>query len=108
MENDAKRKKKNKFFSMRKHYDFDKFWKPGMPVTEADKKMLEEVIEVYHRQGYVPTMKEVSNVQKLKSRFRTWNNILLAAGLPSRNDPEQKRKRLDTINRAKENSQNIE
>lgn len=70
--------------------------------------MLEEVIEVYHRQGYVPTMKEVSNVQKLKSRFRTWNNILLAAGLPSRNDPEQKRKRLDTINRAKENSQNIE
>ena len=65
MENDAKRKKKNKCFSMRKHYDFDKFWKPGMPVTEADKKMLEEVIEVYHRQGYVPTMKEVSNVQKL-------------------------------------------
>ena len=40
MENDAKRKKKNKCFSMRKHYDFDKFWKPGMPVTEADKKML--------------------------------------------------------------------
>ena len=108
MENDAKRKKKNKCFSMRKHYDFDKFWKPGMPVTEADKTMLEEVIELYHRQGYVPTMKEVSNVQKLKSRFRTWNNILLAAGLPSRNDPEQKRKRLDTINRAKENSQNIE
>ena len=93
---------------MRKHYDFDKFWKPGMPVTEADKKMLEEVIEVYLRQGYVPTMKEVSNVQKLKARFRTWNNVLLAAGLPSRNDPEQKRKRLAAINRSNENPWNIE
>ena len=108
MENDVKRKKKNKCFSMRKHYDFDKFWKPDMPLTEADRKMLEEVIAVYHRQGYVPTMKEVSNVQKLKSRFRTWNNVLLAAGLPSRNAPEQKRKRLAAINRVNANSQNIE
>ena len=60
------------------------------------------VIEIYHRQGYVPTMKEVSNFQKLKSRFRTWNNVLLAAGLPSINDPEQKRKRLDAINQEKD------
>ena len=60
------------------------------------------VIEIYHRQGYVPTMKEVSNFQKLKSRFRTWNNVLLVAGLPSINDPEQKRKRLDAINQEKD------
>ncbi len=45
-------------------------------------------------------MKEISNVQKLKARFRTWNNVLCAAGLPSRNDPEQKRKRLDAMSRA--------
>ena len=103
-----KKRKKQACFSQRRHYDFDKFWKPGMPITEEDRKMLEEIIAVYHRQGYVPTMKEVSNVQKLKSRFRTWNNVLLAAGLPSRNDPEQKRKRLAAINCANENIRNIE
>ena len=94
------RKKKQACFSQRKHYDFNKFWKPGMPVTEEDMKLLEDVKEVYQRQGYVPTMKEISNVQKLKARFRTWNNVLCAAGLPSRNDPEQKRKRLDAMSRA--------
>lgn len=96
-------KRKQVCFSQRKHYDFDRFWKPGSPVTEEDKKLLEEVVEVYHRQGYIPTKKEISNAQKLKARFRIWNNVLLAAGLPSRNDPEQKRKRLDTINRTREN-----
>ena len=95
-------KKKNDNFLKRNHYDFDKFWKPGMPITDDDLRMLNEVIEIYHRQGYVPTMKEVSNFQKLKSRFRTWNNVLFAAGLPSINDPEQKRKRLDAINQEKD------
>ena len=94
------RQKKQTCFSQRKHYDFNKFWKPGMPVTEEDMKLLEDVKEVYQRQGYVPTMKEISNVQKLQERFRTWNNVLCAAGLPSRNDPEQKRKRLDAMSRA--------
>lgn len=77
---------------MRKHYDFDKFWKPGMPVTDADLKLLEEVKSVYLRQGYVPTMNEVSNAQKLKARFRTWKNVLVAADLPSLNDPIEKKK----------------
>ncbi|MDD6202553.1 MAG: hypothetical protein PUB13_06385 [Lachnospiraceae bacterium] len=99
------RKKKQVCFSQRKHYDFNKYWKPGMPVTEEDIKLLEEVIAVYHRQGYVPTMKEISNVQRLKARFRTWDNVLWAAGLPSRNDPEQKKKRLDAIKRAGINQQ---
>lgn len=103
-----KKKKKQFCFSQRRHYDFDKFWKPGMPVTKDDMKLLEEVKAVYQRQGYVPTMKEVSNVQELKARFRTWNNVLFAAGLPSRNDPEQKRKRLDAINRKRGNTENME
>lgn len=108
MDNNVRKKKKKKAcFSQRRHYDFEKFWKPGMQVTEEDMKLLEEVKEVYQRQGYVPTMKEISNVQKLKARFRTWNNVLCAAGLPSRNDPDQKRKRFDAINRAKQNAEDI-
>ena len=93
MENDAKRKKKNKCFSMRKHYDFDKFWKPGMPVTDEDLKLLEEVKAFYCQKGYVPIMKEISNMQKLKSRFRTWKNVLIAAELPSQHDSVQQKKR---------------
>ena len=92
------KKKKGQCFSMRKHYDFNKFWKPGMPITEEDKKLLEEVKNVYEKQGYVPTMSEISNVQKLKARFRTWKNVLLAAGLPSINDPDEKKKRLRALN----------
>lgn len=90
-------KKTNKCFHQRKHYDINKFWKPGMPLTEEDLKLLKEVKAVYCKQGYVPTMSEVSNVQKLKSRFRTWKNVLCAAGLPPMNDPEQQRRRLEAL-----------
>lgn len=107
MTKDTKEKKKNKCFSMRKHYDFDRFWKPGMPVTEDDMKLLEEVKQVYQKQGYVPIMSEVSNAQKLKARFRTWKNVLIAAGLPSLNDPIEKKKRLAVINKT-EHSKNRE
>jgi len=93
MEYSIERKKKNKCFSMRKHYDFDKFWKPGMPITDEDLKLLEEVKAFYKKNGYVPIMKEISNVQKLKSRFRTWKNVLIAAELPSQHDPEQLKRR---------------
>ena len=93
MENDTKRKKKSKCFSMSRHYDFDKFWKPGMPVTDEDLKLLEEVRVFYCQKGYVPIMKEISNMQKLKSRSRTWKNVLIAAELPSQHNHEQQRKR---------------
>lgn len=94
--------KKNKCFSMRKHYDFDKFWQPGMPVTEDDIKLLGEVKEFYKKNGYVPTTKDISNFQKLKSRFRTWKNVLLAAELPVVNDAEQQRLRVLAQERGKE------
>ena len=90
-------KEKNKSFSKRKHYDFEKFWKPGMPVTEEDIKLLEEVKEFYEEHGYVPLKSEISNMQKLKSRFRTWKNVLCAAGFPSTNDAEEKRKRQEDL-----------
>lgn len=49
-------------------------------------------------QGVKDGMSEISNVQKLKARFRTWKNVLLAAGLPSINDPDEKKKRLRALN----------
>ena len=82
---------------IRNKYDVKKYWEPGMPLTEMDMKLLAEVKQVYESQGLVPTKNEISvaNVGKLKARFRTWGNVLLAAGLPALNDPEEKRKRIE-------------
>ena len=99
----SKMKKDNLHAYIRNHYDVKKYWNPGMPVSEYDLEMLQEVKDIYKKQGYVPTKQEVSGASKLKSRFRTWNNVLIAAGLPSLNHPDEKKKRLDAINRAKKN-----
>lgn len=85
--------KQNLSFYERNNYNTNNFWKPGMPITEEDLKLLEEVKVVYHKQGYVPSKKEISNVKQLKARFRTWGNVLCAVGLPSMNNPDEQRKR---------------
>ncbi len=92
---DAKAKEcKNAGFYRHKHYDINKYWKPGQPVTEADLKMLVSVSRFFDEHGYTPTKDDIVNVVELKARFRTWNNVLLAAGLPDKNDPENQRKRM--------------
>lgn len=68
-------------------------WKKGDPLTEADQELLLPVLEAYRRPGRSPLKNEISNVSGLKGRFRTWANVLCAAGLPGMNDPEQIRKR---------------
>ena len=68
------------------------FWKPGDELTETDQKMLLVVQNFYKRCGYAPTRNEIANVGALKQRFRIWDDVLLAAGLPRRNDRESVRK----------------
>ena len=81
------------FYYNKGRYNSNDFWKPGQSLTDEDLELLKEVKEVYQRQGYVPSKKEVSNVSDLKMRFRTWGNVLKAAGLPSLQDPEETKKR---------------
>lgn len=71
------------------------FWEPGDELTESDRKMLAVVQNFYERHGYTPTRNEVSNAGALKQRFRVWDDMLCAAGLPRRNDPENVRKRQE-------------
>ena len=68
---------------------------PGQPVTEKDSEMLLSVKTFYRQHGYTPTKEDVGNAAQLKSRFRTWNNVLLAAGLPDKNNPENQKKRME-------------
>lgn len=96
-EHDSKKieriKKKNGSVRKRNDQNRKNFWKQGEALSKRDLELLQEVIDVYERQGYIPSKKEVSNVCDLKGRFRTWKDVLLAAGLPSIHDAKQVQKR---------------
>ena len=85
----------------RKNYNVSSYWQPGQELTKNDNLLLNEVINFYKDNGFTPTKDDISNVVELKARFRTWKNVLVAAKLPSRNDPENQRKRMNAINRQK-------
>ena len=51
-------KKSSAIFYKRSDYNINKYWKPGMPITDKDLKLLEEVRAVYQKQGYVPAKKK--------------------------------------------------
>ena len=89
------RQKKNNGFYKRKNYNINKYWMPGQPVTNEDLQLLLPVKSFFDEHGYTPTKDDIDNVGLLKARFRTWNNVLLAAGLPDKNDPENQRKRME-------------
>ncbi len=97
---DNRQKKKNSFYT-KKNYDISKYWMPGQKVTETDLKMLTSVKSFFDTHGYTPTKDDVDNVIELKARFRTWNNVLLAAGLPDKNDPENQKKRMEAVEKRK-------
>jgi len=72
------------------NYEVKKFWCPGNDLNDQDVGLLACVKAFHEANGYVPSRKELSEeeVKKLKARFRTWKNVLLAAGLPAMNDAE--------------------
>lgn len=88
-------KKKQKSVRKRNDYSKKNYWVRGDPLTEKDQKILEEVKSFYIENGYIPSKKEISNASVLKSRFRTWKDVLMAAGLPSIHDGEEVRKRQE-------------
>ena len=97
-------KKKQKSVRKRNDYNKKKYWVQGDVLTENDLRMLEEVKVFYKNNGYIPSKKEISNASILKSRFRTWKEVLVAAGLPSIHDGDEVRKRQEAAkNRIKEN-----
>ena len=75
---------------------------PGQIVTDKDLHLLLPVKDFYDTHGYTPTKDDIDTVVELKARFRTWNNVLLAAGLPDKNDPENQRNRMEAANKKKE------
>ena len=98
----GKSRQKNKTgFYTRKNYNINNYWMPGQIVTDKDLQLLLPVKDFYNTHGYTPTKDDIDTVVELKARFRTWNNVLLAAGLPDKNDPENQRKRMEAANKKK-------
>ena len=76
------------------NYNVNNFWRPGDPVTEEDEVMLRRVKDFYRKNGFSPNRSDMpQDGSSLKHRFRTWKNVLIAAGLPDHNDAENQRKR---------------
>ena len=99
--NEKTKKEKNTSFWVRNSYNTNDWWKPGQPVTDEDLRLLQRVRDFYEENEYSPTKEDLDDkehVIELKARFRTWGNILIAAGLPGRNDPEQVKKRKEALN----------
>ncbi len=69
------------------------YWREGEPLTEQDRVMLQVVQQIYKKQGFTPSKREVPNAAALKRRFRTWTNVMKAAEIPLIKEPEQTRKR---------------
>lgn len=102
----TKQKKKSNSFYKQGGYNPNNWWKPGQPITEQDYKLLDRVRVFYSENGYTPTkadMADIGYVSKLKSRFRIWKNVIIAAGLPDINSAENQKKRIEKQNEAKKN-----
>jgi len=103
----SKKEDKMKCFYYRQTYKGQNYctkdyWCPGDPILDEDMELLQEVIQFYQQQGYAPCRADLSNerVTLLKSRFRTWKNVILAAGLPAWNSAECQKLRQEAIRKA--------
>ena len=90
-----------------KNYSIRNFWCPGDALTEGDYELLKEVKDFYRKNGYSPCRGDIplDSVCRLKGRFRTWKNVLLAAELPGLNSAETQRKRKDASEKKKEENE---
>lgn len=93
-------KDKSKIFYYRQaskghNYSTRNYWRPGDAIKEEDEALLQEVKAFYQKNGYSPRKEDMKPqlVCKLKSRFRIWKNVILAAGLPDLNSAEMQQKR---------------
>ena len=75
------KKSKQKNFYQNSKYNINNYWKPGDAVTEEGEKLLAEVKNFYEKNGYTPSKEDISNSIQLKSMFRKWKNVLMAAEL---------------------------
>ena len=101
-------KKKQAFYyrqiSSGKSYSTKDYWCPGDVIKKEDEELLKDIKAFYQREGYSPSRKEIplDLVCRLKSRFRTWKNVMLAAGLPELNSADAQKKRKDAAEKKRD------
>ena len=75
-----------------------RFWRRGEALTEQDILLLKPVAQKALELGRSPTRREAGNLAEIRRRFRIWEDVLYAIGLPSLKDPEQVRLRTEQKN----------
>ena len=83
-----------------------KQWKPGDPLTDSDRELLQPLLDRARETGMTPTVKEIPSASKIKSRFRIWKNAVYAAGLQSLNSAEQTQLREEMYRRMRNEQEN--
>lgn len=81
------------------------FWRRGEPLTPQDVALLKPVAQRALELGRSPTRGEVESRAEIRQRFRIWEDVLFAIGLPSLKDPQQVRLR-DNKNRPQSEADN--
>ena len=64
-------------------------WRPGMPLTPEEERLLQPLLETAKALGKTPTYREVPEAWKIKAHFRTWCLSVQAAELPALTSAEQ-------------------
>ena len=99
----SKESKKHTFYYRQSRkgntYNIRDFWCPGDALEKGDEELLKEIKDFYQKNGYPPCRGDVSAEMacRLKGRFRTWKNVILAAGLPELNSAEVQKKRKEAM-----------
>lgn len=85
------------------NYNIKDYWCLGDAFIEGDEELLKEVKEYYRKNNYSPSRGDlpIEMAYRLKGRFRTWKNVLLAAGVPELNSAETQRKRKEAAKKKK-------
>lgn len=65
------------------------YWSPDRALTDEEQEIQRPLIAKAKELGRTPTIREVPEAAKIKTKFRIWKLAIQAAGLPPLTDPEQ-------------------